>query len=266
MAKRSGTWLQPTSSPATCFLRTSASPATAAWSFTITTSAPPGHGLPVPRIARGRRYPDQRGAHPWFYVGPSDIFPEEFINFMGLGGELRDTFLKAHGDLLTARYWQGILKCATVPGNCLIHSLPVLEAGHLAVNIDCDRAMCPVTGPFGEGHETTARTSFPIGTGVDPKYWTARAACICYGPPPLSLGERRIGRPGLVKSWSCTSCAFIPISLHLFPPLRRGPGGRGGGWSRHDQSQGLPDALSFQGPLSQSFPAPHRGVTDMVCD
>jgi hypothetical protein len=25
-----------------------------------------------------------------------------------------------------------------------------------------------------------------------------------------------------VKSWSCTSCAFIPISLHLFPPLRRG--------------------------------------------
>jgi isocitrate dehydrogenase kinase/phosphatase len=41
-------------------------------------------------------------------VGPSDIFPEEFINFMGLGGELLDTFLRAHRDLLTARYWQGI--------------------------------------------------------------------------------------------------------------------------------------------------------------
>jgi len=51
---------------------------------------------------------DEFGAEPWFYVGPSDIFPEEFINFMGLGGELLDTFLKAHGDLLTARYWQGI--------------------------------------------------------------------------------------------------------------------------------------------------------------
>src|SRR5208282_4458072 len=25
---------------------------------------------------------------------------------------------------------------------------------------------------------------------VDPKYWTGRAACICYGPPPLSLAER----------------------------------------------------------------------------
>jgi hypothetical protein len=25
--------------------------------------------------------------------------------------------------------------------------------------------------------------------------------------------------PGLVKSWSCTSSAFIPISLRPFPPL-----------------------------------------------
>jgi len=51
---------------------------------------------------------DEFDAEPWFYVGPNDIFPEEFINFMGLGGELRDTFLKAHGDILTAQYWQGI--------------------------------------------------------------------------------------------------------------------------------------------------------------
>jgi len=51
---------------------------------------------------------DEFDAEPWFYVGPNDIFPEEFITFMGLGGELRDTFLKAHGDILTAQYWQGI--------------------------------------------------------------------------------------------------------------------------------------------------------------
>ncbi len=51
---------------------------------------------------------DEYCAEPWFYVGPSDIFPEEFINFMGLGGELRETFLRAHGELLTAQYWQGI--------------------------------------------------------------------------------------------------------------------------------------------------------------
>src|SRR5208337_1677916 len=28
--------------------------------------------------------------------------------------------------------------------------------------------------------------------------------------------------PGPVKSWSCTSCAFIPISLRPFPPLAKG--------------------------------------------
>jgi isocitrate dehydrogenase kinase/phosphatase len=51
---------------------------------------------------------DEFGAEPWFYVGPNDIFPEEFINFMGLGGELREAFLKAHGDLLTPQYWNQI--------------------------------------------------------------------------------------------------------------------------------------------------------------
>jgi isocitrate dehydrogenase kinase/phosphatase len=51
---------------------------------------------------------DEFGSEPWFYVGPNDIFPEEFINFMGLGGELREAFLKAHGGLLTAQYWCNI--------------------------------------------------------------------------------------------------------------------------------------------------------------
>ena len=54
-----------------------------------------------------------------------------------------------------------------------------------------------------------------------------------------------------MKSWSCTSCAFIPISLHPFPPLAKG--GQGG-WSRHDQSQGLPmlsPSQSFRIPLAR---------------
>jgi isocitrate dehydrogenase kinase/phosphatase len=45
---------------------------------------------------------------PWFYVGPNDIFPEEFLNFMGLGGELRCSFLEVHDEILTAQYWHGI--------------------------------------------------------------------------------------------------------------------------------------------------------------
>jgi isocitrate dehydrogenase kinase/phosphatase len=51
---------------------------------------------------------EELSGEPWFYVGPNDIFPEEFINFMGLGGELRDSFLKAHAEILTARYWHDI--------------------------------------------------------------------------------------------------------------------------------------------------------------
>ncbi len=40
--------------------------------------------------------------------------------------------------------------------------------------------------------------------------------------------EEMESHPGLVKSWSCTSCAFIPISLRPFPPPCEG-GVRGGG-------------------------------------
>jgi isocitrate dehydrogenase kinase/phosphatase len=55
-----------------------------------------------------RDYDDEIASEPYFHVGPSDVFPEEFLAFMGLAGELRETFLKFHGDLLTARYWRDI--------------------------------------------------------------------------------------------------------------------------------------------------------------
>ena len=63
--------------------------------------------------------------------------------------------------------------------------------------------------------------------------------------PGLLHGQ---SQPGVMKSWSCTSCAFMPISWRPFPPLAKG--GQGG-WFRHDQSQGLP-MLS----PSQSFRIP----------
>jgi len=48
---------------------------------------------------------DEFDAEPWFYVGPNDIFPEEFIRFFGLPPHLRDAFLQAHGDLLGVAFW-----------------------------------------------------------------------------------------------------------------------------------------------------------------
>ena len=42
------------------------------------------------------------------YIGPHDIFPEEFIKFLAMEADLRKAFLAAHGDLLTARYWRDV--------------------------------------------------------------------------------------------------------------------------------------------------------------
>jgi isocitrate dehydrogenase kinase/phosphatase len=45
---------------------------------------------------------------PSFYVGPDDVFPEEFLPFLGFPGRLREVFLQAHGELLTGRWWREI--------------------------------------------------------------------------------------------------------------------------------------------------------------
>ncbi|MFT3775878.1 MAG: bifunctional isocitrate dehydrogenase kinase/phosphatase [Minicystis sp.] len=43
---------------------------------------------------------DVGGPEPSFYVGPRDVFPEEFIHFFGLPRPLRELFVRVHGDLL----------------------------------------------------------------------------------------------------------------------------------------------------------------------
>ncbi|MGB1110030.1 MAG: bifunctional isocitrate dehydrogenase kinase/phosphatase [Gammaproteobacteria bacterium] len=42
------------------------------------------------------------------YVGPRDIFPEEFMKFLAMDKDLRDVFLKVHGEILTAEYWRDV--------------------------------------------------------------------------------------------------------------------------------------------------------------
>jgi len=51
---------------------------------------------------------DEMRAEPWFYVGPNDVFPEQFANFLGLPANLRDVFLAHHADLLTAEFWRDL--------------------------------------------------------------------------------------------------------------------------------------------------------------
>jgi isocitrate dehydrogenase kinase/phosphatase len=45
------------------------------------------------------------GADASFYVGENDVFPEEFMTFMGLRGPARDAFFEQHSDLLGVRFW-----------------------------------------------------------------------------------------------------------------------------------------------------------------
>lgn len=56
-------------------------------------------------LPRGRE-DEEGGAEPWFYVGEDDVFPEEFLAFLGLPETLRAPFLRAHGEILTADFWR----------------------------------------------------------------------------------------------------------------------------------------------------------------
>jgi len=44
----------------------------------------------------------------WFYVGPHDIFPEQFIEFLGFQAHAKQAFLEHHADLLTPEYWTNL--------------------------------------------------------------------------------------------------------------------------------------------------------------
>jgi len=48
---------------------------------------------------------DERGGEASFYVGPRDVFPQEFINFLGFPRNLRELFVRVHGELLRPQWW-----------------------------------------------------------------------------------------------------------------------------------------------------------------
>jgi isocitrate dehydrogenase kinase/phosphatase len=54
------------------------------------------------------RLEDEMSAEPWFFVSPTDVFPEEFIRFLGLDAGLQEVFRRYHGELLTHAWWNRI--------------------------------------------------------------------------------------------------------------------------------------------------------------
>lgn len=58
------------------------------------------------RLPQSRGYEEEMASEPWFMVEENDVFPEEFVSFLALAPDLRQVFLKYHGDLLTPEFWQ----------------------------------------------------------------------------------------------------------------------------------------------------------------
>jgi isocitrate dehydrogenase kinase/phosphatase len=58
------------------------------------------------KLPQARSFDDEFEAEPWFYVGPMDIFPEEFLTFLGLQEPLRSAFIQQHSDLFGVEFWK----------------------------------------------------------------------------------------------------------------------------------------------------------------
>lgn len=59
-------------------------------------------------VPQARDDEDELRAEAWFHVNENDVFPETFIQFLGFDASLKQAFLAAHGEILTAAWWRDI--------------------------------------------------------------------------------------------------------------------------------------------------------------
>jgi isocitrate dehydrogenase kinase/phosphatase len=59
-------------------------------------------------LPAARNEDEEYASEPQYFVGENDIFPAEFRSFLGLTGDLRETFTRAHADLFEAAAWRAI--------------------------------------------------------------------------------------------------------------------------------------------------------------
>ena len=57
--------------------------------------------LPQPRSEE-----EETAAEPWFHYGPRDVFPEQWLPFLSIPGQLLEVFLQQHAEVLTASWWR----------------------------------------------------------------------------------------------------------------------------------------------------------------
>ncbi|MEK8049706.1 bifunctional isocitrate dehydrogenase kinase/phosphatase [Ideonella sp. DXS22W] len=59
------------------------------------------------RVPAPRNEEEEMSGEIWYAVGPKDVFPETFGPFLLGNPQVREIFMKHHGDLLDAAFWQG---------------------------------------------------------------------------------------------------------------------------------------------------------------
>ena len=59
-------------------------------------------------IPQAQNEEDEMRAEAWFHVNDNDVFPETFMQFLGFDPQLKEAFLKVHGEIMTADWWRGI--------------------------------------------------------------------------------------------------------------------------------------------------------------
>lgn len=60
------------------------------------------------RLPQARNDEDEMRHGAWFYVDPSDVFPEEFPRFLGLSPEQNAALLAEHGDIFDVDWWTNL--------------------------------------------------------------------------------------------------------------------------------------------------------------
>lgn len=58
------------------------------------------------KLPRPRTIEEEMQSEAWFFVDEDDVFPEQFISFLGLEPQQLEVFLENHADLLTPEFWR----------------------------------------------------------------------------------------------------------------------------------------------------------------
>jgi isocitrate dehydrogenase kinase/phosphatase len=59
-------------------------------------------------IPQARHHDEEMRAGAWYYVGPADVFPEQFPLFLGVPDALRQALLDVHGEIFDPAWWRQV--------------------------------------------------------------------------------------------------------------------------------------------------------------